>query len=284
MKPYRIALFVLVLVCLPLGLRAYDWESRGIKVQNTEQNGEEIYLSLVDGSGRQFGIKYFNELAPADVEQILNLRNSFYGWKNMKPARMDFFVTGQVIEIAVFPQKFTYKNTDLLPFVPGGMLFTQAGDLSYNFRITRNNIFIRIAGQYRDEDELGAKMLEAINDPQGFLKKRDPEFFLVKLTALEERDRAMQQQYESLLKEHQALLESHRRLVNAVMTFHNTGFLGFGEYAIDPKVVSRIVELKTADPSMKLDAIRARLEQEGLKASKDEVHLVLGVYFNDFED
>lgn len=282
MKPLYAILTALSLF-IPLGAHAYDWSSRGISLQNTEQNGEEIYISLADSSGRQFGVKYFGEVSAEDADRILSLRNSFYGWKNMKPSRMDFFITGQVIEIAVFPEKYIYKNKDFMPFIPGGMLFTYAGELSYNFRITKNNVFIRIAGPYKDEDELGNKMTEAINDPLGYLKKRDPEYFLGKLTMLETKSREQQEQYEKLLSDHKALLAEHARLMNAVMTLHNTGFLGFGVSQIDQKTVVRIIEMKKAVPALKADQIRDQLEREGIKASKNEVFLVLSVYFNDFE-
>ena len=275
---------------VPFSAQAYDWGSRGISLQNTEENGQDIYISLVDSTGRKFGIKYCGELVAADVDRVLSLRNSFYEWKTMKPSRIDFFVTGQVIEAAVFPESFKYKNTDMMPFLPGGMLFTHTGELSYNFRIVRNNIFVRIAGVYKDEDELGTKMIEAINDPLGYLKKRDPEYFLAKLTMLEAKNRENQENYDKLradyqksAADYQSLLAEHRKLVNAVMTLHNTGFLGFGVNEIDAKTVVRIMEIKKANTALKAETIQDQMEKEGFKVSKHEVFLVLSVYFNDFE-
>ncbi len=257
-------------------LYAFDWSTKGVKELKKSQSENEIVSEFADSSGRKFTVKYYDEVSAADADIILELNTKFYSWKNMKPARINFLISNRVIEIAVIPDKFSFKEENIMKYLPAGMLFMYTDSLSYNFRITKNNIFVRIKGKFKDEEELCEKTLEAIKDPLAYLKKRDPEFFLTKLTALEE-------SYRKLQRDHEQLAEKHAKLLYAVMTLHNTGFLGFGVNPIDKKAVSRIIAIKRENPSIKPEEIEEKMKKEGFKISDDEIILVLSVYYNEFK-
>lgn len=257
-------------------LYAYDWSAKDVKELNKSLSDNEIIVNLTDSSGRRFTVKYYEQISERDVGIILELNSKFYSWKNMTPAKINYFISNKTIEIVVVPARFKYKEENILKYLPAGMLFVYTDSLSYNYRITRDNIFVRVKGRFKDESELCDKTLEAINDPLAYLKKRDPEFFLTKLTALED-------SYLKLQKEHKKLVIKHEKLLYAVMTLHNTGFLGFGVNPIDKKAVKRILELKKENPSFGSEDIEKKMEKEGFKISDDEIILVLSVYYNEFK-
>ncbi len=86
--------------------------------------------------------------------------------------------------------------------------------------------------------------------PHDYIRKRDPEFILAKLTKLEERCGKLE--------------DESRMLKNAILALHNTGFFR-GPTAISADLVKRVIELKKADPALKADQIREKLRSEKLR-------------------
>ena len=195
------------------------------------------------------------------AEKIVDINAKFSQWKYMKPDNNEYFVTGESLEILVVPSSFKFKEYDFMTYLPAGMTFIYDYTLRYNFRITKNDVFLRLNDKFIDEDSLCNRMKEGLDDPIGYLKKREPEFFLQKLNELEEKQ---------------------DRLTKALMYYQNSGFLGFGNTPVKSIVVKRVVELKTADPKINFDTIKDTLDKEKIDASAKEIKLVLSVLYNEF--
>ena len=248
---------------------AFDWETKGIRVLESGGSDDENFILLEDSSSIQMRIRFRNELDEKWAAAAADLFRNFKSWNYMKMSRIEFFVTNNTMEIIVIPFQYSYKNTDFTPHIPGGMVFIYDDYLRYNFRVNKDNFFLRINDRFINEEILSMRIKEAIDDPVAYLTKRDPEYFLQKLTELE--------------GEQQILKETQERLARSILYFQNTGFLGFGNTPVKNSVIRKIIEIKTADPSIKADAIKAKLSAEKIEASDKEIKLVLNVFYNEFD-
>ena len=248
---------------------AYDWKSAGFEQTGSGAAGEENYLMFKDNNSTVIKVRYQGELTDAWAEKIVELNNRLDRSKYMKPGNIEFFIVSDTLEILIIPSSFKYFDTDFMPYIPAGITFIYDYDLRYNFRITKNDIFLRLNDKFVDEELLCKRMKEAVDDPISYLKKRDPEYFLQKLNELEE---------------NMAVLKnSQDKLVQSVMFFENSGFLGFGNTPVKSTVIKRVVELKTADPSLDKDKIKETLSKEKIDATDKEIKLILNVFYNEFK-
>jgi len=248
---------------------AYDWKSAGFEETGSGLTGDENFLNLKDANSTVIKVRFQGELGETWAEKIVELNKKFGEWKYMKPDNIDYFITGDSLEILIIPSTFKYKDNDFLPYIPGGMTFIYDYALRYNFRITKNDIFLRLNDKFMEEELLCKRMKEALDDPIAYLKKREPEYFLEKLNELEETI--------AILK------NSQDKLAQSVLYFENTGFLGFGNTPVKSNVIKRIVELKTADSSIDSAKIKEILEKEKVEASDKEIKLILNVFYNEFK-
>ncbi|HSV97306.1 MAG TPA: hypothetical protein VLM75_10285 [Spirochaetota bacterium] len=250
--------FAIVLMMLALAgaarLDAYDWAAANLAVDGEEKENGRTVLTLKDGEGKVFVLGYDTEPTDAIVQRILKLKNYFSAWKYIKIGRMGFEYSKDVLEISLIPSEFLYKGINVLDYLPAGLLFSHYDTMYYNYRITRDKMFIRVYGEYVTEEELCEKTIAAISDPLAYVRARDPEYLLQRLD----------------------------RLVNAMMAFESKGVFGSAR-PIERSVVQRIVAIKRQNPVFKRRDIVKALEKEKISVSEKAVGVVLGVYYNEFE-
>ncbi|MCU0843980.1 MAG: hypothetical protein MUC76_03530 [Spirochaetes bacterium] len=251
----RFAIILTTLLLAGAGrLDAYDWAAVGIAVDGEERENGRTVLTLKDGEGKVFVLGYDAEPVDEVVKRILKIRSDFYAWKHVKIERMSFDYSKDVLEVNLVPAEFTYKGVNVLDYLPAGLLFSYYDATYYNFRITRDKMFVRVYGEYVAEEELCEKTITAISDPLAYVRARDPEYLLQRLD----------------------------RLVSAIMAFESTGAFG-SPRPIDRSVVQRIVAIKRQNPVLKRKDIVKELEKEKISISEKAVGVVLGIYFNEFE-
>jgi len=265
-KGFYIFIFFIMLVSNAM---AYDWKAAGFEETDSGTKNDENYLVLKDANSTAITVRFQGELSDTWAEKIVELNKKFAEWKYMKPDNIDYFLTGDTLEILIIPSGFKYLENDFLPYIPGGMTFIYDYALRYNFRITKNDIFLRLNDKFMEEELLCKRMKEALDDPIAYLKKREPEYFLQKLNELESNMAALQ--------------DSQDKLTKSVLYFQNSGFLGFGNTPVKAAIVKRIVELKSADPSFDKAKIKDTLEKEKIEATDKEIELVLNVLYNEFK-
>ncbi len=295
---------LLIIVVSTQALYSFDWSKHELNVESTIVQDSETIITIKDKNEKVFTVKYYNEISDENANSIIKLQKSFDKWRYMKVGSLKFVISNDIIEIVIIPSKFVYNNKNIVPYLPAGMLFIYNAELKYNFRMTKNNLFVRIKGRFKDERKFCRNLLYAVNYPHKYLKKRDPEYFLTKLTQLENNLQSLENRHGKLLRKHNALIKkhdqlkevfnvfnsehitlkaSHDKLVNAVLVFENTGFLGFGNSEIKKSLAGRIISLKKANPKWKKKEISAALDKEKIKNSGQEIELILAVYFNEFE-
>lgn len=251
------------------GASAYDWSSRGLSVADSGTSDDENYIILNDSSSIEVKIRYRNTLDDKWAEAAADLLKNFKSWKYLKISRIEFFLINDTYEILIIPASYNYKGTEYSSFIPGGLVFIYDNYLRYNFRVNKDNFFLRINDRFINEEILSSRIKEAVDDPVAYLTKRDPEYFLQKLTELEEM--------------HRQLSERQERIAGALLYFENSGFLGFGNTPVKNSLIKRVIEIKTADPDAKAEAIKAKLAAEKIEATDKEITLILNIFYNEFK-
>ncbi len=260
---------LLIILFTATALFAYDWESKEVKVLSSDTKNGETTQKLSTPEDGEFTLRLKTEIDEETAGLILKLNSQFRKWENMKVKSLEFVKAGGKLDIILIPESYTYEKTDFIPSMPAGMLFTYDEMLSYNFRITVENMFIRISGKFLNEKIFSDKITRAIKDPISYLTMYNPKYMLKQI---------FEQQ-----KKIDELTRRCNRLSNAVMTLHNTGFLGFGVNEIKKELVKRVVELKRENPNMTKKQIEEKLKEEKIEAKSYEVFLILSVYFNEFD-
>ncbi|MBP7585476.1 MAG: hypothetical protein KBA61_15650 [Spirochaetes bacterium] len=256
----KILVLCMVLCCG--ALYAYDWGQDGITVVNKAEQDGTTELTLKDAKENTFSLKYMSEPDDAMLKNVVKLKGDLYGWKNMTVDSLKFVYDQGGLEISLMPKKFEYEGKNINNYLPSGMQFTYTYLLQYNFRINVNRLFIRIAGDYDTEERVCRKIVDAINNPKEYIRKRDPEYLLTKLEQLE---------------------ETLHKLRTATLMLHNSGFLS-GPEPVSRDVVEKVVGMRLLDPVISREKIAENLEKQKVKASSREINLILNVYFNDFKN
>ena len=243
-------------------LYAYDWGQDGITVVNKAEQDGTTELTLKDAKENTFSLKYMSEPDDAMLKNVVKLKGDLFGWKNMTVDSLKFVYDQGGLEISLMPKKFEYEGKNINNYLPSGMQFTYTYLLQYNFRINVNRLFIRIAGDYDTEERVCRKIVDAINNPKEYIRKRDPEYLLTKLEQLE---------------------ETLHKLRTATLMLHNSGFLS-GPEPVSRDVVEKVVGMRLLDPVISREKIAENLEKQKVKATSREINLILNVYFNDFKN
>ncbi|MCL2154271.1 MAG: coiled-coil domain-containing family 149 protein [Leptospirales bacterium] len=260
---------LLFLFALTSSAFAYNWSAAGFQEISSGVDDDENYLILKDENSVTIKIRFHDEAPGGWEDKVVELNKKFTQWEYMKSSAIDYLVTSNSLEVLINPTYFTYNNSDFLQYMPGGMTFILYDyGISYNFRITKDNIFLRLNDKFIDEVSLCKRIKEALDDPIMYLKKREPEYLLQKLNELEG-DIALLKMY-------------HDRLANSVLYLHNTGALGFGNTPVKSSLIKKVVELKTKEPALTLDKIKEQLDKEKVDYSNKELKLILNIFYNEF--
>lgn len=176
-----------ILLLLASAAWALDLSGYGLKTVSTTTEGGRTVTTFQDAAGRGLSVSFLTEPSKEVTDRISQLKNLFYGWKNIGISSLRMTITDALIEATIIPSRVVAKGSDLLQYVPGGIFFTSTDTLAYDFRVTKDNLFLKIRGPYTNEDELENKMASAITDPTAFLLQSDPSYLISRLEEAEGR-------------------------------------------------------------------------------------------------
>ena len=270
LKKYSIVLTALLICGTAFGA---DWSAWKLSVDREEKmESGRIRYHLKDVSGYSFTLVADAAADDAVVRKTSETVRALVGWSSLKLRRLElFFLKGKFRAIAL-PATFICNRKDVARYMPAGMAFFYTDKLSYDFRMIKDNISMKIRGIFSTRPEFVATLANAVGNPLAYASRSNH------MARIDDLNRRLS----SLTYKHYQLQKKFNLAVNALLYFRNTGFLR-GPRKINPAVVKRVVALKRNKPSLNVDQIRAILEREKIKASGKEVHLILTVYFNDFK-
>jgi hypothetical protein len=168
------AFLVTVIAVSPVA--AVDLTSLGITVLSTQPEGDRVVYELKDAKGTRLTVVGDKEVTEPQAKAVLYLRDALMGWKSMAAPSLRVTLSGPRAEALVVPSRYAYDGLDLVRYIPSGMQFYLDTILEYDFRMKVGSIFLRMKGQFFDEDQLGARVANAARDPIRFLERTDPEY------------------------------------------------------------------------------------------------------------
>ncbi|MES0491308.1 MAG: hypothetical protein ABUK01_15040 [Leptospirales bacterium] len=245
----------LTLLLFSSSIFAVNWENHGFTVDKIVDKGEKKTATLNDSDSNQITVTYDTEPSEANAKIIKKLNTKLRSWGNMKVGELHFSIHNGTIEILVNPSEFTYKKVNYLEYLSAGIYFSFTDDLYYNFRIAVDRVFVVIKGTFTDEATFNDKVFAAIEDPRGYMKRRDPEYLLEQIESLEA------DQYRTKM----ALIATIRRK------------------PMNPSKVNKIVKMKKENPSFTSTEIAEAFKEKEIKISTSDIKVVLSVFFNEFE-
>ncbi|TVR85983.1 MAG: hypothetical protein EA428_14980 [Spirochaetaceae bacterium] len=269
-----IALLVVVLA-VSVSLGAVEFEDYGLTVLGERTEDGLRLTTLRDERDREFVFGADTAVGEAEIAIVEQVVNLVYGFDSMSIEELRIVVGERRVSVQVRPREFFHDGIDLGALTPAGVQFYFVDFLEYDFRMLVRGLFLRLRGQFVNEELLLERLVGAAQNPEQFLQSQNPEFMLSRIHELEQELARTREELEHSIVERE-------RIRNAVLVLENRSL--FGSVRIpDAAAVQRLIELRQEFPGLDQDDMRARLEAEGFSISKKEVFLVYSLYFNEFE-
>lgn len=244
---------------------ATEWASAGFTPGETRSEGERTIDVLKDASGFSFEAGHKGDLSSGELDKLRELHRIFFNFTGLKVKRLVVNVDAGKVEALVQPESIEYKGKDLKDNVPSGMAFTHSGTISYDFRMTQSNIFMKVRGPFDTAEALLKKMNEAVESPLQFIRRNDPEYFIDRLNSIDDSFLSAKREIDTL------------RLGS--LAYLNAGIFGIPQ-PIAAKSVSRCVEIRSQNPTWTKKQIADQLKKDNVKLNDREISLILAVFFN----
>ena len=269
-------LIIILTLIISVDAFSYDWSSISMTPTDKPEDLEEDSVYLTDSDSKLYIIENEKKADAQIASEIAQFVRTAKSWKYIQWNEMKFYITSDGIQFAVYPSKIYYKNEDLLPFIPGGMVFSyEEGAQRYDFRLIKKNTIIKMRGAYIEEEPLLAKISEALNDPKSFMKKRDPDFLLAKIEELENKlDKAETAALSAKIQNEKVALD--------LIAFQNARMFN-SKKTVNEDIISRVVDLKRADPRITAEEMKRKMDEEKKNVTLEEINLIYGVYFNEYK-
>lgn len=319
MKKARLVLPVLLLfstgIAWSLNLQDYGYTVSGSRTEN-----KQTVYDASDAQGQSFTVASAEPLSAIDMQVLGSVLQTLRGWSDLKIGQLHFVFTGNRADILVIPTSFVYRGVDLARYMPSGIQLYYDNYLQYDFRMLKDNLFLRLKGEVYSESQFADRAYAAVQNPVLFIQTNDPEYLLRRLneiasaiTSIQAKLDETNKTLESAIQQGKAAIESQRsaqtaadaQITNqlsalkdqstsiqnslnlmrfATMALNNKGFLGLGKPTPpSQKAVDRVLALKQADPSMTVSQVSAKLKSEGISITDKELSLVFAVYFNQYK-
>jgi outer membrane murein-binding lipoprotein Lpp len=317
------ATFLLPIIFLAVGIAAYgiDLQNYGFNVTNTQQENNQTVYTVQTSDGFTFTVASSAPLTDSNAKVLKTSVSTLAGWKLLKIQQAKIVFNGSRADILIIPASFVYKGVDLAKYMPSGIQFYFDTYLQYDFRMLKDNLFLRLKGEVYDETQFADRLYSAVENPVLYLQTNNPEYLLLQINALtkkidnlttqiEQTNAAFSQltdKVDALAKagqdfttkqeavnskvenqigdikvQNQTMADEFDLLRYSLLILNNRGF--FGQIRlIDKQAIAKVVQMKKEDSALTQDQVMAKLQAEGIKMSKKEVSLVFGVYFNEFK-
>ena len=250
-------------------LTAADWAAWKLSGERQLNREGRLMYQLKDQSGNTFSLMSDVEVTDKVVRMAAETAKVLFGWNSLQIRVLKLYYIKGKFRAIVLPSSFMCGKEDVAPFMPAGMVFFFKDKLSYDFRMIKDNISMKIRGIFSTRPEFAATIINAVKNPLAYASRSNH------MARIDELNRKLS----ALTYRHYQLQKRFDLAVNALLFFRNTGFLR-GPRKIKSAVIQRVVQLKKNKPNLNVDQISNILEKEKIKASSKEIHLILAVFFN----
>ncbi len=181
--PLRPALLLVlsIALCANVAAQEFDLEELGITLLEQREEAGKLHLELVDSDGNKFTVVSTPDIAGESVAKIGEIKDGFFAWEDVVLDSVMFVAEkGKELEIIIKPGSYVYNGQDLNQYMPSGMVFYYGENLYFDFRMMKENLFLRFTGRWINADEFGKKIVSALENPLAYNQTRSFEFYLAK--------------------------------------------------------------------------------------------------------
>lgn len=242
---------------------AFNWKPLNVEVISQTENDSQITVVLKDNQNRIFKVIYQDESMLDKLNaKVIKYKNEFYTWRNIRFNDITFMVFANFLDVVIIPHELIHNNLNLATAIVAGITMTYDRDkdiLRYDFRIMKEERFIRITGDYSQENELTSKIGIAYDNPAAYLQpvNSDP----------------LGPTYTGQISE---------KMVQALIYLNNEDWNGRHK-TIPIETIQKVVELKQKNPGVTKAQLWKMVKKEKIQVTKRQMELILILYFNEFE-
>ncbi|HBF37514.1 MAG TPA: hypothetical protein DDW50_09365 [Firmicutes bacterium] len=254
---------ILMMLSCRTSIFAFDWKPFNAELLDQSENDSQKIVVLKDKQNRTFKVIYQDEAMLKKLSApILKYKDVFYSWQSIHCKDITFMVLANLLDVVIVPQQFIHHNQNIAAAIPAGITMTYDPDLNlmrYDFRIMSGDQFVRISGNYSQEDELANKIGLAYDDPQAYLQPTVP-------AASEPVDSETM----------------NEKMVQALIYLNDEDWNG-RQKTIPLETIHKVVKVKEANPAMTKAELWKLVRKEKVKITKRQFELILILYFNEFK-
>ncbi len=305
-----VSVFLIAVALAPLQAQTADRAAAvGLRVVSETVDGGISRFRIETATGLTIDVRN-DRVAALSVQQvaIVDVIGTISGnLETLDVERLTMTFSGNSADVALIPSRFVFEGVNLLPHVPAGLWFRFDQVLEYDFRVRVGEFFLRLRGQYIDEQQFANRVLRAVQDPIAFLESLRPEIIADRLNELDELTSTLTGLIEDLMADVDRLTHENRELEDRLadqqqrledviaerdealdvlrsgtLAVANQSFFGRLR-AIDPSVVQAVVTTRQEHPEFTQAEIRSAASEAGFSASRSEVAAILAVYFGEVE-
>jgi len=287
-------LITLSVAALDLGDLEYE------VITSRRENGQQIYEGI-DQYGNKLTLVGTENLSDDSRKALQVMLATFNSWEHLTIDTQRVVITKKRTEMALIPESFEYEGVNLSEYMPSGMQFYYTNYLEYDFRLYKDNLFLRMSGQLYDEEQFCEKLLKALENPVLYIQTHNPDYLIEQIALISEElettkreltafREQYQEEYDSLMEELLSLKdgtddlrEEYKLLRNAVVAFANRGLFQLLS-PVDSETEQAVIAAKKASPDATSKELASQLKEEGVDVSARSVAIIFAVYFNDFEE
>lgn len=300
---------ILLLLLIPKLIFTQDFSNLNLSIVNQEEIKGETVVTLQDDVERKIVVTFKGELDNKQIDLIDTVYETLLTWEEVVLKESRIIFEKDKMNIIILPESITFKEMEISQYMPSGMQFYFKKFFEYDFRMFKDNLFMRMKGQYFSKDEFLEEIYNAANDPILYIQIHDPSYLIRQIDLLRDVNNEQSKnifelqemlaelagKHDNLVSRHDELLEKHENLQGekdvlakdtqelsyATIAINNKGFFG-GLSQYDQKLVDRAIEVKTANSSIDIKTLATQLKGEGFKVSNKVLEAVFMIYFNEF--
>ncbi|HUV08961.1 MAG TPA: hypothetical protein VMX75_14610 [Spirochaetia bacterium] len=216
----RIKVLHILFFLLAINLFPVSMEDLGLKILEEGKSDGKTSLKLADSAANVFTVVFSVPVSDETWRTVVSIKDGLWAWKDVDLASVKFVVTEKEMEIVVMPLSYVFRGRDIKPYMHSGMNFFYSDYLTYDFRMVKDNLFLRMFGRWINEEEFGKKMVFALDNPLAYIQAQSPDYFAAKLV---EHDKSIdnllydsEQQKKSIAKLESSHAELSRQFQEAV--------------------------------------------------------------------
>lgn len=272
---------ILLISLITFNIYAGDLASYNLLLESQKEIDNRTETTIITPQNEVISVISTSELTVDQEDLIGRSFNTFFNWDELKIESFQMIFEDDQLSILIKPYSLIYNETDIAQYLPSGIQLYYDSFFEYDFRMSKDLLFMRLKGQFYSKEEFLEELNNAVLDPILYIQIHDPSYLIRQIDEL----RSINKEQDNTINEMQKIIEelslNHSKLVNAVLSLNNTSFLG-SALEFNKSDIKEIIEVKSNNPDLTVDDVVSTLKIDGVKVTDDLVKSVFMIYFDEF--